>query len=31
MEDVLVKGAQALKTINIDMVFPGVEISIDFL
>ncbi len=31
MKDILVKGAQALKTINIDLVYPGVDISIDFL
>jgi AraC-like DNA-binding protein len=31
MKDILVKGAQALKTINIDLVYPGIDISIDFL
>lgn len=31
MDHILLKGSQKLKTINIDLLYPGVEISIDFL
>lgn len=31
MDDILLNGSQALKTINIDLVYPGVDISIDFI
>jgi AraC-like DNA-binding protein len=31
MEECLIIGSHALKTINIDLVYPGVDIGIDFL
>jgi AraC-like DNA-binding protein len=31
MEENLILGSQALKAINIDLVYPGVDIGIDFL
>lgn len=31
MEEYLLLGSQALKAINIDLVYPGVDIGIDFL
>ncbi len=31
MDKFLLKGSQALKAINIDLIYPGVEINIDFL
>jgi AraC-like DNA-binding protein len=31
MDDLLIQGSRALKTINIDLNYPGVDINVDFL